>query len=113
MAGRILNRHELRKQADQATLNEAAAKAGAETPRKPARAKAPGTPRPRKTAAKKVPARMRVRWGIFDASRKQIAVFDYNQRDAANERLVGLLAGNKGLYYLQAVKELIPEPALA
>src|SRR5262249_55539065 len=87
MPGRILNRRELRKQADPADepsppapVPEAAVAAEAAPARKPraARAKAP-----RKKA--KAP-RLRARWGVFDGGMKQVAIFDYNQRAAAEEK---------------------------
>ena len=113
MAGRILNRRELRKQSDEAeqAAPEAAGGESAALPKKRVRAKAPAGPKARKPRAKKVPARMRVRWGVFDAGMHQIAVFDYNQRDAADAKVADLLAKKKGLFFLQVVKEPMPEPA--
>jgi hypothetical protein len=72
--------------------------------------KAPATKR--KPRAKKLPPRMRALWGIFDAGMKQVAIFDYNQRAAADEKLADLLAKKKGGHFLQIVKEPMPEPAL-
>ena len=114
MAGRILNRRELRKQADEA--EQAAAVAPDTTvalvaPDDKPKAKARAAPRAKKPRPKKAPPRMRARWGVFDASMKQVAVFDYNQRAAADEKVADLLARKKGLYYLQIVKEPMPEPA--
>ena len=114
MAGRTLNRRELRKQADQAEQPGAAAPdaGGAPEPtRKKARAKAPAVPKVRKARAKKAPPRMRARWGVFDGGMKQVAVFDYNQRAAAEEKVAALLSRNKGPYFLQIVKEAMPELA--
>jgi hypothetical protein len=114
MAGRTLNRRELRKQADQAEQPGAAAPdaGGAPEPtRKKARAKAPAVPQVRKARAKKAPPRMRARWGVFDGNMKQVAIFDYNQRAAADEKLADLLAKKKGLHFLRTVKEPMAEPA--
>jgi 7-cyano-7-deazaguanine synthase in queuosine biosynthesis len=44
---------------------------------------------------------------------RQVAVFDYNQRAAAEEKLARLLAAKKGIHFLQIVKEPMPEPAPA
>ena len=44
---------------------------------------------------------------------KQVAVFDYNQRAAADEKLADMLGRQKGPYFLQIVKEPMPEPAPA
>jgi hypothetical protein len=113
MAGRILNRRELRKQADQADQAEVVAPEGeaeadekpSAKPKKAAKAKVKRAPR-----AKKAPPRMRARWGVFDSGMKQVAVFDYNQRAAADEKLAALLAKAKGLHFVQLVKEPMPEP---
>src|SRR5438093_12286726 len=118
MTGRILNRRMLREQADQAEQTEQAESAASDlavplaSPKK--RSKGGATPalkvkRPRKL---KAPPRLRARWGLFDAGMKQVAIFDYNQRAAADEKLADLLARKKGLHFLQIVKEPMPEPAL-
>jgi hypothetical protein len=145
MAGRILNRRELRRQADEAEAREsprdpeaadeddevddtgdaggaedegpgADTEDGAddEAPRpakKPAKAKAPAA-KARKPRKAKVAPRMRARWGVFDASMKQVAIFDYNQRVAADEKAAELAAKKNGTFFLQLVKEPMPEPAL-
>ena len=114
MAGRILDRRELRKQADSAGQLETAGDAPAAAPpkKKAARAKAPAVPKVRKSRAKKAPPRMRARWGVFDPGMKQVAIFDYNQRAAADEKIADLLAKKKGPYFLQIVKEPMPDPVL-
>jgi hypothetical protein len=119
MAGRILNRRELRKQSDQAEQQpEAAATATAVAeapPRKKARAKTPAAPRVKKPRPRKAPARMRARWGVFDGGMKQVAVFDYNQRAVAEAKVADLHSRNKGTHFLQLVKDEMPEaePAAA
>jgi hypothetical protein len=105
MAGRILNRRELRQQAEQAEQAEPVAAAAP----KAAAKKAPAAPRVKKPRPKKAPARFRARWGLFDAGMKQVAIFDYNQREAADRKRDDLNAKNKGTYFLQIVKELMPE----
>jgi hypothetical protein len=115
MAGRILNRRELRKQADEAEARESPQdpEAADEAPRpakKPAKAKAPAA-KARTPRKPKVAPRMRARWGVFDASMKQVAVFDYNQRAAADEKAAELAAKKDGTFFLQMVKEPMPEPA--
>jgi hypothetical protein len=124
MAGRILNRRELRKQADQAEQieqegqveQEAEESADGEEeaeakPKKKPRAKAPAVKKPRK---KKEAPRMCARWGVFDASMKQVAIFDYKHRAAADEKVADLIAKKKAVHFIQIVKEPIveaPEPA--
>jgi hypothetical protein len=114
MAGRILNRRALREQADQVRLSEAVASdtaLGAAPAKQHAKAKVGATPRVKKPRAKKAPPRLRARWGVFDATMKQVAIFDYNQRAAADEKLADLRATKKGIHFLQIVKEPMPEPA--
>jgi hypothetical protein len=114
MTGRILNRRMLREQADQAELLEPAAADLAVTVASPKkRSKGSATPvvkvkRPRKL---KAPSRLRARWGVFDAGMKQVAIFDYSQRAAADEKLADLLAKKKGSHFLQIVKDAMPESA--
>ncbi len=112
MASRILNRRELRSKAEQTVQPQAVA---ADTlpalvsPGKKIRKAATAKKKPR---AKRALPRMRARWGVFDASMRQIAIFDYNQRDAADAKLANLLAKNKGIHFLQIVKEPMLEPAV-
>jgi hypothetical protein len=121
MAGRILNRRELRKQSDEAEQTERAAadetvEDADETaddadavPKKPAKRKA-AAPKVKKPRKAKVSPRLRARWGVFDGGMKQLAVFDYNQRAAADEKLADLVANKKGTFFLQLVKEAMPVP---
>jgi hypothetical protein len=116
MAGRILNRRALREQADQAEQSEALV---SDTPpvaaplTKQRKAKASIAPKVKKARAKKAPPRLRARWGVFDAGMKQLAIFDYNQRAAADAKVADLLAKKKGYYFLQIVKEPMPDPVPA
>jgi hypothetical protein len=109
-ASRILNRKELRKQSDaaeQAAPAEPDTPAAVVPPKKRTRAKA-AAPK-RKKSRKKAPPRLRARWGVFDAGMKQVAIFDYNQRVAADEKVAQMSAKKNGLYFLQIVKEPMPE----
>ena len=115
MAGRTLNRHELRRQADQAEKPEtvvAGAAAAAAQSKKGAKRKAAATPKPKKPRKQKAPRRMRARWGVFDGSMKQVAIFDYAQRADAEEKLADLLAKKKNIHFLKVVKEPIPDSEL-
>jgi hypothetical protein len=80
--------------------------------KKAAKAKAPRAKASKPRKAKAVP-RMRARWGVFDASMKQVALFDYNQRAAADEKAAELAAKKNGTFFLQIVKEPMPEPDAA
>jgi hypothetical protein len=44
---------------------------------------------------------------------KEVALFDYNQRAAAEQKLAALLGKQKGLYFLQIVKQPMPDEAPA
>jgi hypothetical protein len=114
LAGRTLNRQAWREQVDRAEqLAQATPEStAAEAPRKRnSRAKRPGAPRVTKPRKAKIPPRLCARWGVFDGGMKQVAIFDYNQRAAAEDKLADLLCRRKGLYFLQVVKEPMPEPA--
>jgi hypothetical protein len=116
MAGRILNRRALREQAEQVEQSEALASDRAVVaipPKKPRKTKAAAEPKVKKTRAKKASPRLRARWGVFDSGMKQVAIFDYNQRAAADAKLADLLARKKSIHFLQIVKEPMPEPAPA
>ena len=41
---------------------------------------------------------------------KRVALFDYNQRPAADVKLAEMLALKKGLYFIQIVKDVMAEP---
>jgi hypothetical protein len=109
MARKILNRRELRKASDQAeqkATDEAAVEA---TPAKKGKAKSTAT-KVKKPRKKKEPPRMCARWGVFDAGMKQVAIFDYNQRADAEQKIVELKAKKNTSYFIQIVKEAMPEP---
>src|SRR5947209_10888668 len=110
MATRTLNRRKLREAADAAPPAEAATPVADGPARKKARAKAPAAPKVRKPRAKKAPPRMFARWGVFDGGMKQVAIFDYNQRAAADEKLADLNTRKKPGHFLQIVKEPMAEP---
>src|SRR5262249_20999987 len=113
MAGRILDRRALREQSDRIEQIEAPVSdeaVGAAPPKKQGKVKTPAAPKVRTPRAKKPPPRMRARWGVFDGAMKQVAIFDYNQRAAADDKLAELLAKKKGSRFLQIVKEPLAEP---
>jgi hypothetical protein len=149
MAGRILNRRELRRQADAAEATETPAAADdldetdedeeedddeggddesgddaeasdegdeddEEKPKKKkakAKPKVKAEPKPRKPRKPKAAPRMRARWGVFDASMKQLAIFDWNQRADADAKVVELAAKKNGTFFVQIVKEPMAEAA--
>lgn len=108
MAGRVLNRRELRKQTDQAEQAEANASEPITTaapPKASARRKGAAAPKTTKPRKSKVPPRMRALWCVYDGGMKEIALFDYSQRAAAEEKLAALQNKQKGPYFLQIVKQ--------
>jgi hypothetical protein len=107
MASRIRNRRELRQQVEQAAASQPAPEAVA-APRKAAKAKGAAAPVPKK-ARKKVKPRLCARWGVFDSGMKQLAIFDYNQRAAAEKKAADLRAKKSGVFFLQLVKGPMPE----
>ncbi|HTU22464.1 MAG TPA: hypothetical protein VMG10_30770 [Gemmataceae bacterium] len=110
MAGRILNRRELRKQSDQAEQAEASVSQPSDAVAAPKAAgrrtaAAPKVRKPRKT---KAPPRIRALWCLFDGGMKEVALFEYNQRAAAEAKLAAMLGKQKGVYFLQIVKQPMP-----
>lgn len=122
MAKRVLNRRQLRDEADQAARTPPAdagdpaapppakAKARAKAAAKPKAEKAPRKPRVKKV---KEPERVRAYWGVFDNAMKRVAIFHYNQRDAATQKMAALNTNKPGMFFLQIVKEpiVVPPPA--
>ncbi len=104
MARKVVNRKELREEV------EAAERAGLDTTvekKKPA-AKAPAK---RKSRAKDpVDVRMRVFWGVFNQAMKPVAMFDHNQKKAAEKKAAALSQSGKTPHYVQKVKQVIDEP---
>lgn len=116
MAGRILNRRELRKQTEQAEQADVGVSNPAATvavPEGVAKPKSGSTARVRKPRKPKLPPRMRALWCVYDGGMKEVALFDYNQRVAAEAKLAALRDKHKGMYFLQIVKQPMPatEPA--
>jgi hypothetical protein len=115
VAGRTLNRRDLRRQAElaeqarpQTALPESPTEA--EEPVKKARKAPARKPSTRKPRAPKAEPRMRARWCIYDGSMKQVVLFAYNQRAAADAKLADLQARAKGVHFLRLFKDAIPQP---
>lgn len=54
---------------------------------------------------------MRACSGVFVGGMKEVAIFDYNQRAATEEKLAAPLGKQKGVYFLQIVKQPMFEVA--
>jgi hypothetical protein len=102
MAGRILNRMDLRRQAELAEAR------GPRAPEQQADSSR-GTSS-RRAAGRRGEARVCARWGVFDGAMKLIETFDFNQRPLAEQRVAELNAVRKNgtTYFLQIVKEAMP-----
>ena len=108
MARKIVNRKELRAEAEAA---EAQAKAaGAEGGEEGGKKKAKKAPVKRKSRAKTPEViRMKLFWGVFNQSLKRVALFDFTQEKAAKAKAADLSASGKSPHFVQKVKEAIAE----
>jgi len=102
MARKVVNRKELREQA------EAAEKAGGEKTTKKKVAKKKATKRKsRAKAAKEV--RLKAFWGVFNQSMRRVAVFEYADRKLADQKAEELTESQKAPHFVQLVKEVIED----
>jgi len=122
MAGKPQNRRELRRQYDAAepldpmedeaedVVEDADDEDGAE--RKPKKKpKAPSKAKPKTPKAAKPAARMRIVWIVVNDAFKQIATFEYAQRNQAEARAKELTEKGKGVHFVQRSKEPMPDDA--
>lgn len=103
MARKVLNRKELREEAD-------AAEAAGKTKKK----KEAGEKGEKKAAAKRKPrakvakeVRLKAFWGVFNQSMKRVALFDYSQRKQALKKAEELTASSKSPHFVAPHKEVI------
>ena len=68
-------------------------------------AKKKATKRKTKKAAAEV--RMKLYWGVFSQNLKRVAVFEFDQKDEAENRATELSKGGKSPHFVQKVKEEI------
>ncbi|MBN2292837.1 MAG: hypothetical protein JXM70_10450 [Pirellulales bacterium] len=101
MARKIQNRIQLREEAEAAErLEESAPK------KKKKKAKATK----RKSRAKVVKeVRLKAFWGVFNQSLRRVALFEYDQRDEADQKAEALGKSQKTPHFVQLVKEVIEE----
>jgi cell pole-organizing protein PopZ len=112
MARKIVNRKELRAQADAAeargkTAKKADKPAKAKKEKKEKAAKEPKKPAAKKPSRKKTvkEARMKAYWGVFNPAMKRLAMFEYADKKAAEKKAAELGA----THFIQLVKEAIAE----
>jgi hypothetical protein len=106
MARKVLNRRELREEADAA--ERVAAKKGATT--KKVAKKTAKTPVKRKSRAKTAKeVRLKAFWGVFSQSLTPVVLFEYSERGKADKRAKELSTSRKSPHFVQLVKKVIEE----
>ena len=98
MARKVVNRRELRAEAEAA---EAAEKSGAKKTKKKK-----ATKRRKKAAAE---VRVKLFWGVFSQSLKRVALYEFNQRKQAEKKAEQLSKSAKSPHFVQRVKEAVEE----
>jgi hypothetical protein len=122
MAGKPLNRLDLRRQREAAEpldpmedeTNEVVEdgeedEAAERKPKK--KAKAPAKPKAKSARSSKPASRMRIVWVVLNDAFKPVGTFEFNQKEAANARAAELTAKGKGTHFVQRTKEPMPEDA--
>ncbi len=100
MGRRVINRHELRAQAEAA---EAMGRSNSSSPASPSR---PRFEPARKTRPQATP-RMRVVWAVCDMGDRTVATFDYTARADADALALDLKARGKGNHFVRSIKQPI------
>jgi len=103
MARKVVNRKELRAEAEAAEALENAA--GGKKTKAKAEKKAPVKRKSRSKTAE--PERRKLFWGVFNQSAKRVALFDFSQRKAAEAKAQELTASGKNQHFVMKVKEAI------
>ena len=114
MARKVVNRKELRAQADAAEARgttKSASKEKAPKVAKEKKAKEPKKVAAKKPARKKVAkeARMKAYWGVFNSGMKRLALFEYADKKAAEKKVQELVGSSRVHHFVQLVKEAISE----
>jgi len=122
MAGKPLNRLELRRQSEAAEPLDPMEdetddvveiddddEVSERRPKK--KAKAPAKTKAKSARAPKPAARMKVVWVVMNDAYKAVGTFDYNQKEAAEARAAELTAKGKGTHFVQRSKEEMPADA--
>jgi len=104
MARKVLNRKELRKEAESAEQQQSEEQ---QAPKGTVKKKAPVKRKSRAKAAKEV--RLKAFWGVFNQSLRRVALFEYNERKQAEKKAKELSESNKTPHFVQLAKEVIEE----
>ena len=106
MARKVVNRKELRAQAEAAEEMEKDTKSAKK--KKAASKKTTAKRTTKKKVAKE--ARMKAYWGVYTQSMKRVVLFEYADKKAADKKAAELSAGgSKAPHFVQLVKEPIAE----
>lgn len=114
MARKVVNRKELRAEAeaaermdeeDELDEEEELDEDEEEAPKKKAPKKAPAKPKTRTKTPKEV--RLKAFWGVFNQSMKRVALFEYSDRKSADKKAAELSTNQKTPHFVQPVKEAI------
>jgi hypothetical protein len=105
MARRVVNRKELRAEA------EAAEQLGVEAPAKKKAAADPTKKTAKRKSRVKTPKEVRLKafWGVFNQSMKRVALFEYSERSQADKKAEEMSTSQKTPHFVQLVKEAIAE----
>ena len=103
MARKVVNRRELRAEAEAAEALEAATGEGGKKAKAKAEKKAPAKRKSRAKSAKEV--RLKAFWGVFNQSLKRVALYEYSQKKEADKKAKELTASGKSPHFVQPVKE--------
>ncbi len=104
MARKVLNRKELRKEAESAEQQEAE---GEKAPKRTLKTKPKAKRKSRAKAAKEV--RLKAFWGVFNQSLRRVALFEYSERKQAEKKAKELSESQKTPHFVQLAKEVIEE----
>ena len=108
MAKRTRNIKELREQAEAAEKQGKSSEAGAGEKKKLKEGKKKAAAKPKRSKVKVI-VRKRLLWGVFSSSLKEEGRFPYAEKDAAEARAADLAAKHKRTYFVQPIKEPLPE----
>jgi hypothetical protein len=108
MARKVVNRKELRAEAEAAeALGKTAEAEGEKKAKAKGEKKAPAKRKSRSKTAE--PERRKLFWGVFNQSLKRVALFDHTQRKAAEAKAAELTSSGKNPHFVMKVKEAITE----
>ena len=108
MARKVISRKEKRAEFEAAEAAEAAENAAGGTTKKAAKKKKAATPRASRSKAV-ADVRMKLFWGVFNQSLKRVALYEYDEKAAADEKADELSKSGKSPHFVQKVKEVIEE----